>query len=184
MSTEPDGFSSCSCILSPVDAAGRRPRCRRGWPDRSPVHIFSTPTASTVPEPPKVAMVARWRAEAPPAHELSTLTMPALRSPDRRRKVWPRMQPWSINLPGGGVPEHHQVDVGGVDPGVGQGVGHHLVRPSPRRCGPAGSWRSSPRRRWIRCGPRCPRYPRAGTPTVARAAIRRSNCSNGWSAVT
>ena len=48
---------------------------------RSPVHIFSTPTASTVGVPAAAARVARWRAEAPPAQELSTLTMPALRSP-------------------------------------------------------------------------------------------------------
>ena len=71
---------------------------------RSPVHIFSTPTASTVPAPPRVARVARWRAEAPPAHELSTLMMPALRRPAPRRKVWPRMQPWSSSRPAVALP--------------------------------------------------------------------------------
>ncbi len=60
---------------------------------RSPVHIFSTPTASTVPVPAMVARVAMWRAEEPPAHELSTLMIPAWRRPDRLRNVWPRMHP-------------------------------------------------------------------------------------------
>ena len=183
MSTDPEGFSSSSCM---------RMRSARGTPSsmparvaaRSPVHIFSTPTASTVPVPPSVARTARWSAEDPPAHELSTLTMPALRRPAWRRNDWPRMQPWSTQPAGGGVAEDHQVDVGRVDVGVGQGVGHHLVghvlgRRSRRFMGVMAVPTMCALRPW------CPRYPRrAGTPAAGRAATRRSNWSNGWSAVT
>ena len=82
----------------------RRPRCRPWSRPRSPVHIFSTPTASTVPVPARLARVARCSAEEPPAQELSTLTMPAFRRPARPRNVWPRMQPWSSRRPAVALP--------------------------------------------------------------------------------
>ncbi len=78
---------------------------------------------------------------------------------------------------GGGVAEHHQVDVGRVDPGVGQGVGHHLVghvlggAVPPVHGGDAGAHDV--------CGAvhGVLRYPRAssGAPAAGRAATRRSN---------
>src|SRR5664280_2925847 len=83
---------------------------------RSPVHIFSTPTASTVPVPAMVARVAMWRAEEPPAHELSTLMIPAWRSPDRLRNVWPRMQPWSTSRPAVALPNTTRLTSSGSTP--------------------------------------------------------------------
>ncbi len=87
----------------------------RVWP-RSPVHIFSTPTASTVPVPASVASVARCRAEDPPAQELSTFTMPAWRRPARMRKVWPRMQPWSSRRPAVALPNTTRLTSAGSTP--------------------------------------------------------------------
>ena len=66
---------------------------------RSPVHIFSTPSASTGRSWAVAAMVARCRDELPPAHELSTLTMATSLSPALRSQVWPRMHPWSLRRP-------------------------------------------------------------------------------------
>ena len=63
---------------------------------RSPVHIFSTPRASTGRSDTAAAMVARCSAELPPAQELSTLMMAASLSPALRSQVCPRTQPWSL----------------------------------------------------------------------------------------
>ena len=62
-------------------------------PARSPVHIFSTPRASTGRSWAVAAIVARCREELPPAHELSTLTMATSLSPALLSQVWPFMQP-------------------------------------------------------------------------------------------
>ena len=45
------------------------------------------------------AEVPRCSAEAPPAHELSTLTTGTSPRPALRSHVWPRMQPWSQSRP-------------------------------------------------------------------------------------
>src|SRR5450759_3179498 len=104
MRTDPEGFSRSRCM---------RIRSTSGTPSsmpakvstRSPVHIFSTPTTSTVGEPPRVARVPMWSADDPPAQELSTLITPALRNPACRRNDWPRMHPWSTRRPAVAFPK-------------------------------------------------------------------------------
>src|SRR5580704_10180677 len=104
MSTDPEGFSI---------SLWRKARSIFGTPSsmpasvspRSPVHIFSTPTARTVPAPAKVARVARCSAEDPPPQELSTFTIAALRSPASLRYDWPRRHPWSSRRPAVALPK-------------------------------------------------------------------------------
>ena len=96
-------------------------------PARSPVHIFSTPRASTGRSWTVAAMVARCRAELPPAHELSTLTMAASLSPALRSQVCPRTQPWSLSRPAMALPRMTRPSSSGREPGVAEGLVHHLV---------------------------------------------------------
>ena len=72
--------------------------------ERLPVHIFSTPSASTGRSWTVAAIVARCRAELPPAHELSTLMIAASFSPALRSHVCPRTQPWSLSRPAIALP--------------------------------------------------------------------------------
>ncbi len=73
-------------------------------PARSPVHIFSTPRASTGRSWAMAAMVARCSEELPPAHELSTLTMATSLRPALLSQVWPFMHPWSLRRPAIALP--------------------------------------------------------------------------------
>ena len=68
-------------------------------PVRSPVHIFSTPTMRTARSDVRALSVPRCRALAPPAHELSTLTIGTSPRPPLRSQAWPRTQPWSFSRP-------------------------------------------------------------------------------------
>ena len=88
---------------------------------------------------------------------------------------------------GGGVAEHHQIDVGRVDAGIGQGVGHHLVghlhgRPVlPVHGGDAGADDVCG---WVHAVPLILRAVGRVRRPPARPATRRSNWSIGRSAVT
>ena len=88
----PAGLSSACAALVQV-VRGTPPGRPSSMPAivcaRSPVHIFSTPRASTGRSGLAAAMVARCSAELPPAHELSTLTMAASLRPALRSQVWP-----------------------------------------------------------------------------------------------
>ena len=72
---------------------------------RSPVHIFSTPRARTGRSSAAAIRVARCRAELPPAHELSTLTMATSLSPALRSQDCPRTQAWLLSLPAVALPK-------------------------------------------------------------------------------
>ena len=81
-----------------------RPRSRRSSRRGRP----STSSRRRAPAPAGpgrvAAMVARCRAELPPAHELSTLMMATSLSPALRSQVCPRMQPWSLSRPAMALP--------------------------------------------------------------------------------
>ena len=187
MSTDPDGFSSSLVHAGSGRAAGPRPRCRPGSRPGRRSTSSRRRRPAPVPVPPRVARVARWRAEDPPAQELSTLTMPALRSPARREEGLAPDASLVEQAAGGGVAEDHQVDVGRVDAGVGQGVGHHLVGHVLGGAVPPVHGGDGRCPRCVRCGPWCPRYPRARSDAGqagGQGGHQALELSNGWSAVT
>ena len=96
-------------------------------PARSPVHIFSTPSASTGRSWAVAAMVARCREELPPAHELSTLMMATSLRPALRSQVWPADAALVAQAAGHGVADDDQAELVRRHAGVGQGLVHDLV---------------------------------------------------------
>ena len=100
---------------------------RPSSPDRSPVHIFSTPRARTGRSWTAAAMVARWSAELPPAHELSTLIMATSLSPALRSQVWPRHAALVEQPSPHGVAAQHEAEVARGHAGVGQRFVGYLI---------------------------------------------------------
>ncbi len=155
-----------------------------GGPVAGP-HLLA-PTASTVPDPAITARTARWRAEDPPAHELSTFTIAALRRPALAQEGLSPDACLVAEPAGGGIAEHDQGDVGRVDRRVGQGIGHGVVgHLGQGEVAPAhgGDARADDGR-----GGDGGHVLLAHPPTVARTAgstdTRRSNWLSGSSAVT
>ena len=128
---------------------------------RSPVHIFSTPTASTVPAAAQGGQGGQVQGRGPTGARVVDVDDAGVAEPGLAKE---RLAPDASlvdEATGGGVAEHHQVDLGRRRHRRRPGPRPPPGGPSPRRCGLAGSWASWRCRRCVGCGPWCPRYPRS-----------------------